>query len=646
MRKLILLAGLTAFFHFYSIAQLQTSDYEGSSQAGSLRKINKKAKYGAYLIEKNFSFGTGKGIDKSPIVTAMEKGNIEMVAMENKADMGYLVQYNNFIKLRDYDFGIFYKKDFKSQRYPPQRISLTNDAIYLDDSYGDIYGFTANESGQRARFQYQSEYTDAKYLTRIFFHEQFPIAKTIISFKVPAWLQLDIQEMNFANYNIKKDTKKDKDGTTYTYTATALNMITSEPSDLAKPYYLPHLVITVRSFTIDQKPYNGIRNIGEMYAWYNLLYKKAENDPSVLKSQVQQLTAGKKTDEEKIKAIYYWVQDNIRYIAFEDGYSGFVPQTVQEVFKNKYGDCKGMANLVTEMLKSAGYDAHFAWIGTRDIPYDRKEVQSLCVDNHAICVLYFNGKPYFVDGTEKFAAFGHNAYRIQGKNVLVQDGENFKTEIVPAAKISDNVMDTKANLVLKGEKISGHVRMTFDGETKNYFHNIYNTIPANKRKDFINQVLQMNNKNAEVNNVKTSDLTNRDIPIVLEGDVDINNHITSVDKMIYTSIDFFPQNITGIVPDDKRQNPIDLDNIFISTDQITLELPAGAKGETLPAPFTAAFKDNKLEATYTATGNKIVLNKRMQVTSPVVLNADFAAYKTFITSIKDFNNNNIVIKLP
>lgn len=452
-------------------------------------------------MEKQFSFGTGKGINKSPIVTAIEKGNIEMVSVENKAPIGYLLPYNLFVKLKDYDFSVYYKNNFKSQKYPPERISLTNESIYLDDNYGEIYGFTASEAGQRARFNYEYEYIDAKYLTREFFHEEMPITKKVISFKVPSWLQFEIQEINFKGFTIKKESKKEKDFTIFTYTATNLNKIDQEPADLAKPYYLPHLVMTVRSFTIDQKSYNGLKSIDDMYAWYNLLYKKAANDISVLKAPVQQIIGGKSGDEEKIKALYYWVQDNIRYIAFEDGYSGFVPQTVQEVYKNKYGDCKGMANLLTEMLKTAGYDAHFAWIGTKDIPYDRKEVQSLCVDNHAICVLYLKGKPYFIDGTEKYAAFGKNAYRIQGKNVLIQDGESYKLETVPNAAVADNRIDTKANLVMTGDKITGKVSLSFDGEAKNFFHNMYNAIPSNRKKDFINGLLELNNKNAEVANV-------------------------------------------------------------------------------------------------------------------------------------------------
>jgi hypothetical protein len=643
MRKHLVCFGLFMASSLAIFAQLQTSDDEGTSQVGNLKKLNKKAKYGAYLIEKEFTFSTGKGINKQQIVVAEEKGNVEMVSIQDKAGMGYLLPYNSFVKLKDYDFSIFYKNGFKSQKYPPEKVSLTDESIYLDDSYGEVYGFTAAESGQRAKFKYQYEYTDAKYLTREFFHEEMPISRKSMTFKVPAWLQLDIQEMNFAGSNIKKDVKKEKDMVIYTYSATNLKQMEREPSDLAKPYYLPHLVLTVRSYTIDKKEYNGFKTIDDMYAWYNQLYKRANNDVSSIKAAVQQITAGKSTDEDKIRALYYWVQDNIRYIAFEEGYSGFVPQTVQEVYKNKYGDCKGMANLLTEMFKIAGYDAHFAWIGTRDIPYDRKNVQSLCVDNHAISVLYHKGKTYFIDGTEKYAALGKNAYRIQGKNVLIQNGDSYKLETVPSTAVADNNINTKANLVLKGDKISGRVNIVFDGEAKNYFHNMYNAIPSNKRKDFINNLLELNNKNAEATNVKTSDFKNRDIPISLEADIDINNHITAVDKLLYTSIDFFPASITGFVPDDQRQNPIDFNSVFTVNDQVTLEIPANAKAQTLPKTFTAAFKENKLEANYVAANNKITLSKKMQFNSPVIYNADFAAYKTFINSIKEFNSNNIVI---
>ena len=626
-------------------AQLQTADGEGSSQAAALKKLNKKAKYGAYLIEKEVNFSSGKGINGTPVVTATEKGKVEMASIENKAFVGYVLPYNQFVRLTDYDFEIYYLNRFRSQKYPPQRISLTDDAIFFDDNYGQVYGFQAQEAGQRCRFSYNYEYTDAKYLTRVFFHQGIPIRQSSISFKVPSWLELDIIEKNFGNYKIKREVKKDKNFTSYTYTADNLTGIKQEPSSLARPYYLPHLVITVRGYTVNQKKYDGFRSLDDMYAWYNFLYKKAENKPEEIKGIVNQLLQGKSNDIDKIKTLYYWVQDNIRYIAFEEGYSGFVPQTVQEVYKNKYGDCKGMANLLTEMLKIAGYDAHFAWIGTREIPYDRKEIQSLCVDNHAISVLYHQGKTYFLDGTEKYVQLGKNAYRIQGKNVLVQHGDTYKVEDVPPAVMEENQMQTRANLVLKGNKITGRVTMTFDGEAKSFFHYIYNNIPSAKRKDFINNLLKLNGNNTEASNVKTSDFKNRDIPIVLEGDIEISNQVTQVENLAYTSIDFFPGTIVDFIPDEERQNPIDIDHVFVASDEVTLELPAKAKPQTLPPAFQSEFNKNSMEASYAVNNNKIVLKKKMQLSAPVIQNNEFGAWKSFLNKIKEFNRNNITIQL-
>ena len=628
------------------LAQLQTADGEGSAQAAALKKLSKKAKYGAYLVQKEVNFATGKGINGSPVVTASENGTVEMASIEDKAFVGYLLPYNQFVRLTDYDFQIFHISRFRSQKYPPQRISLTDDAIFFDDNFGQLYGFQADAAGTRCRFTYNYEYTDAKYLTRVFFHQSIPVRQSSISFKVPSWLELEIAEKNFGTaYKIKKEVKKDKNYNIYTYTADNLTGIKQEASSLARPYYLPHLVITVRGFTANQKKYDGMRSLDDMYAWYNFLYKKADNKPDELKTLVNQLTTAKSNDIEKVKSLYYWVQDNIRYIAFEEGYSGFIPHTVQEVYKNKYGDCKGMANLLTEMLKIAGFDAHFAWIGTREIPYDRKEIQSLCVDNHAISVLYHQGKTYFLDGTEKYAQLGKNAYRIQGKSALVEHGDTYKVEEVPPPAMDENQMNTRANLVLKGNKISGHVTMTFDGEAKSFFHYIYNNIPATKRKDFVRDLLELNSNNSEATNIKTSDFKNRDIPIVLEGDIEISNQVTQVDNLCYTSIDFFPGTIISFIPDEERQTPIDIDHVFVASDEVTLELPAKAKPQNLPPVFQSAFNGNSMEASYTVNNNKVVLKKKMQLSAPVIQNNQFADWKSFLNKIKEFNRNNITIQL-
>ena len=578
-------------------------------------------------------------------MTARETGTVEMTAIQNKTYMGYLLPYDQFMKVKTYDFQIWYGNAFRSQRYQPVKTSLTGEDTYLDDSYGELYGFQADEAGQRCRFLYDYAYSDAKYLTRLFFHATYPVKTHTISFAVPSWLKLDIQEENFEGYHIKKDVKHIKDQIVYTYTAQDLPGIKEEPSGLARPYFLPHLVITVRTYTVGQKTYNGFKSLADLYAWNDYLYKQCSNTPKTLDPLVKGLLIGKATDEDKVKALYYWVQDNIRYLAFEEGYAGFVPMTVQDVYRNKYGDCKGMANLLTEMLKLAGFDAHFAWIGTRDIPYDFGSVQSMCVANHAICVLYLKGQTYFLDGTEKYAPLGINAYRIQGKSVLVESGDTYHLEKVPDAAPTDNVIQTRAALRLQGDSIVGHVTLTFTGESKNFFHYIYHTIPSDQKKDFIKNLVELGNPNTEATNVQNSDFKDRDIPIVVQGDIAISNQVTQVDKTCYMGIDFFPSSITRFIPGEERQTPIDMNSVLLSKDEISLELPAGAKPRFLPQVFTQTFKGDSVQAKYIMKGHTVILSKTMQIASPVINTVDFPAWKQFLAAIKTFNRNNISVNL-
>lgn len=641
-----LLVGLTSLLSLtVAQAQMQTPDPQGYVDAAALKKLSKKAKFGASLIEENIDFSTAKGIQGTPIVTAASHGEVDMAAVQDKAYMGYMVFCNQFIQVKDYDFGIWYGNRFQSQRYKPVKTSLTDDDIYLDDAYGEIYGFLAEENGQRCRFRYVQQYSDAKYLTRLFFHEYYPVRQHKISFTVPSWLQLDIQEENFDGYKIKKDIKREKNQITYTYTATDLQGVKEEGSSLARPYFLPHLVITVRSYTVNQKTFNGFKTLADLYAWNDYLYRKCTNNTATLKPLVSSLTAGKTTDDDKVKSIYYWVQDNIRYLAFEEGYAGFVPMSAQDVFKNKYGDCKGMANLLTEMLKIAGFDAHFSWIGTRDIPYDFAAVQSMCVANHAICVLYLHGKTYFLDGTEKYAQMGVNAYRIQGKSVLVENGDNYKLETVPAADPGGNLVLTRAVLKLQGDTINGHVTLTFNGETKNLFHYIYHSIPSDEKKDFIKHLVELGSGNTEATNIVTSDFKNRDTPIVIQGDIAISNQVTEVEKTCYLGIDFFPGSITRFIPAEDRQTPIDINSVMLDRSEISLELPAGAKPRYLPPVFTASFQKDSINAAYVMKNHTVYLTKQLEIASPVIRTGEFTAWKDFLNSIKTFDRNNISVNL-
>ena len=101
-----------------------------------------------------------------------------------------------------------------------------------------------------------------------------------------------------------------------------------------RSYLYPHILVIAKSFTKDGATTTLFKSNADLYNWYKSLIAMMKDDTTVMKSKVNELTANAKTDDEKIKNIYYWVQDNIRYIAFEDGIAA-VSYTHLDVYKRQ-----------------------------------------------------------------------------------------------------------------------------------------------------------------------------------------------------------------------------------------------------------------------------------------------------------------------
>ena len=71
------------------------------------------------------------------------------------------------------------------------------------------------------------------------------------------------------------------------------------------------------------------------------------------------------------------------------------------------------------------------------------------------------------------------------------------------------------------------------------------TYPQKKKRLYQKSAGDKKIKYTDVNNVSVTDFRNRDIPLKLEGDVVVENEITSTDSFAYFGIDFFPATITG-----------------------------------------------------------------------------------------------------
>ena len=247
-------------------------------------------------------------------------------------------------------------------------------------------------------------------------------------------------------------------------------------------YFIPHIIYYIKSYEKDGKKEELLGTPEKLYQWYYSLIKDInKTDETALKNKTLELIKDKNTDFEKAKVIYQWVQQNIHYVAFEDGMGGFIPREASDVFQKLYGDCKDMANILNQMLQYAQLDSNLTWIGTRSKPYKYEEVPTPQVDNHMITNVVIDGKSYFLDATDKFCPFTFPSAMIQGKEALIGKSEKeFKLEMVPKVETSQNKTIISMKLNLENNNIVGDANTMVSGLKKSY---LLNSLSAYNQKE-------------------------------------------------------------------------------------------------------------------------------------------------------------------
>ncbi|RZJ71476.1 transglutaminase family protein [Flavobacterium sp.] len=608
---------------------------EDVSLAKKLRE--QYAKHDVAILESSdiVSFGLNKSAGK---VTVQNKIREKLMNINHRADIYKYEFYDSESKIDNFNLKFRNEKNAKfavKDEFYKDRDLFYNDARvkHMEVDF-PVQGYMYN-------YEMDKTYNDVKYFTSLYFNDEFPVVTKKIEITVPKWLNVELREFNFAGNDIKKNQTANKDGeTVFSYEMKNVSALYKEDNAPGRTYIYPHILVLAKSYNKDGKETRLFSSSEDLYKWYKSLVDMMKDDASVLKPKVDELTARAKSDEDKIKAIYYWVQDNIRYIAFEDGIAGFKPDESQNVFTKRYGDCKGMANLIKQMLKVAGYDARLTWIGTKHISYDYS-VPSLAVDNHMICTLLFKGKKYFLDGTEKYGAFGVNAERIQGKEVMIEDGEKFILDKIPAANTQSNKESYAINLAIENETLKGKCSKTFLGESCSEFLYGYNRFGLERKQDALERYLSFRDKNIQVSNVVTTDLLNREQQLKLDYDVLVANKVSSFDGEIYVDLDFVREYGGFDFKERKTDYEFDYKNQYDSS--ITVAIPSGYKVSKLPENLTVSSKDYDISVTFTQTPKEIICKKNFVFRNGVIRSSDFVTWNDTQKKLNDIYKQQIVL---
>jgi transglutaminase-like putative cysteine protease len=549
--------------------------------------------------------------------------------------------YDNKTSIDDVDFTVDGKKP---RDIRPQYSYYSVDDYFYSDEHVCYFPLPLERKGSTSSVVFKKTISDPRYFLSVYFSETYIVQHKEVTIKVPRWMKVELKEINFQGYKITKTATYDNaaDADLYTYTIKDLPPRENENECPGPSYLYPHILVLSKEATVESTKKTYFNNVADQYAWYRGLVRDIGSDEAIVKAKALEITAGLQSDMDKIKAIFYWMQNNIRYVAFEDGIAGFRPDKADEVIRKKYGDCKGMANATKELLKSLGYDARLCWIGTNHIAYDYS-TPSLSVDNHMICALKFGAKLYFLDATENYLGFDEYAERIQGRQVLIEDGDSYTLTNVPSTTYQQNLDEEKRVLVIEGTDLKGTATHVWKGEEKEYVLGELNAIKKDKSVESFTRYLSHGNNDYVISDLKTSDLNNFDKDISASYSIDQKDAVSSFDKELYLDLDFTKEMNSFTFDTSKR----DLDFWFdykMNLSKLTeLTIPAGYTVTSLPPDVDIKNPYYEFTISYRQADGKIIYRKNLIIKNIRLAKTMFPQWNRDIETLKASYNEQIAL---
>lgn len=161
-----------------------------------------------------------------------------------------------------------------------------------------------------------------------------------------------------------------------------------------------------------------LRSWKPIQEWYLGLSEKAFALNDDVRAKIAELTADKATETEKIRALFLFMQRDIRYVGIELGLSAYQPHPAVDCFRNRYGDCKDQAVLLTAMLRQLGIESYVALVRASDGEVDR-DFPDVAQFDHAIVYVPRPDGALWLDATGKYLDEASHPLQLDGCHALI-----------------------------------------------------------------------------------------------------------------------------------------------------------------------------------------------------------------------------------
>jgi len=259
-----------------------------------------------------------------------------------------------------------------------------------------------------------------------------------------------------------------------------------------------------------------------------------------------------------------------------------------------------------------------------------------------ICTLLLDGKKYYLDATEKYCPLYEYGERIQGRQVLIENGEEYLLDRVPVAGKEKNQVRMEQEIQMDQLTMKIKSKTTLNGELKTNVLYMLNHTENKQQTEKIKNVLSLNHKNMDVTRLDYSSLKNRDTPFVASYDLSVRNTISAFDDDLYVHLDQ-DQEYRDFVIQPERISAVHFNEKVFKTLTIKLQVPPGYKISSLPKGLTKEHAHFKFAIRYTQKDGEIWYEKQIVIENGIIERSDFPVWNDYIKALKQAYNEKIIL---
>ena len=569
-------------------------------------------------------------VDK--VVTVLGEGG--------RSALFFMEETDKFISLEDVEIKVFDAAGKNIGKYKQK--DLTTLAIadgLIDDSKMYLLEVPASSFPVTVEYKYELRYKG------ILSYPRYEIQRPGEGVQQSSYTARIRQELDlrYKTKNIALTPTIEEDGKYKTYSWSVKNLSPLEEEEGAVSYEsrYPSVLLAPNRFKLDD--YEGDMTSWKGFGrWYGDLKKGLDELPDERKIFYQELVKNAKSDREKIKIIYAYLQNNFRYVSIQLGIGGFRPFPADFTDKKKYGDCKALSNYMQAVLQAIGIKSYQALVNAG---YNKEPVSSdfPCDQfNHVIVCVPQPKDSIWLECTSRTNDFATLGSFTENRNALLITEDGGMLVTTPGSRMTNNLFTAVTNVELNEDgsgKTTTHLGTT--GEYKQDMMDCANEKSDAQKIYFINK---MGFKDPERILFKKGD-TLEDYEVTVDQDLNSIPELKTGSKMFLTPRIYQLWRLK-LPKAEKRSQDFYFNCPFAKMDMTIIHLPAGYKPDALPeskalrcdyAVYTARYSYDEKEG-------RIYSTARIDLSTLKIPVKDYAKVKEFFDAILQDNLQRIVIK--